>query len=300
MWFNQVWHFLQSEWVLYSAVVLGIYSVASKSEEVLAPSAIKAIAGAVRNYNFVSLVQAISAQVRTLVDNIFRFRKFGSWFVPSLQRSLLVSLALFFLVALPVRVAVLRHFNDYLSSDFSLIRRSYGGYLALIVFLLFCNFVNDYISFAKSRSILEKINGQSGVRRTLLLYLLDALITILSTIAVLVLFFAPIAFFTASIVFRVATADVVLAFLLTLPALYIAVQMVIALTATALFISFCALVVGSMTLVVVAAYKIDRLRELLTNLLNFENKPNIAIGVVVIVVFTAFYWPVVLFMKLFA
>jgi hypothetical protein len=60
-----------------------------------------------------------------------------------------------------------------------------------------------------------------------------------------------------------------------------------------LFISICAAIVATMQYTMQLIYRFDRLKQLSTKVLNFEEKPALAAGVVLISLFTIVYWGLV-------
>jgi hypothetical protein len=264
---------LVAVWTLYLSSIGAIYKIATKLPEFLSPHLFRDAADGIQNYDVSNNLISINRSIKLFVDKAFRFRSIGKGiFLPSLKRSAVVSAFLFLFFSVP---ALLLSKGSGLLSGME-----NPGVLFLILWIP--AFLSDYLSFVKSRYLIERAYDANTVPGTLVIAALDILASVAIVYVILTLF--GIAVFGAAPtdddwmtgLIRDALTDIVL----------------FALTISATAVTFCSVIISIIHVLYFQLQKVEAVRSGLFRTLNFEEKPHIAIAVIVIAGFTIVYWPI--------
>jgi hypothetical protein len=264
---------LVAVWTLYLSSIGAIYKIATKLPEFLSPHLFRDAADGIQNYDVSNNLISINRSIKLFVDKAFRFRSIGKGiFLPSLKRSAVVSAFLFLFFSVP---ALLLSKGSGLLSGME-----NPGVLFLILWIP--AFLSDYLSFVKSRYLIERAYNANTVLGTLVIAALDILASVAIVYVILTLF--GIAVFGAAStdddwmtgLIRDALTDIVL----------------FALTISATAVTFCSVIISIIHVLYFQLQKVEAVRSGLFRTLNFEEKPHIAIAVIVIAGFTIVYWPI--------
>lgn len=164
--------------------------------------------------------------------------------------------------------------------------------VTLLVVLL-CNFISDFISFTKTRTVLQFIAGQKKILKILFCYAIDFILScliplLLTTLAIKV---SVVVLFRIYDVPPISLGAWIVGFFVYRAASQVAI---VSLT-TSLFIFFCGLIISFLNYVVLVVHKGETLRTAVVRFLNFESKPNVALGVLAILLFSVIYWWAIIF-----
>lgn len=279
-------------WVQYAGIVGGIYSASSKLADLIRSDYIEKFTNAsTRPYAVARLFQNINSRIRLFVDKVLKFHRINPWlYVPSLRRSLLSSFLMLIFIAWPT-VALLEQIRFFPSNSEEL--SIYA--IRLAIFYVFIA-PADYLSFIKSRALLNLTEILNNNWLKALVYIVDPILSA----AVVLLFttvFLSVAFVLGHYLMpkEGGLGTIMLGFLLEELIMEYAATVTLATSATASFISICSLMIYLSELIVSASVKIEPLRELLIKYFNFQNKPFQVSAAVLIVILTIVYWPVAIF-----
>jgi hypothetical protein len=285
---------LSSAWLFYLPVVGGIYLISSKASDIFNSETVNSLALQARTFSLSRYIQGVNANTKRFVDKLFRFRLLGFIFVPSLGRTALLSLLNFLVIGLAADLAV------YIAYPGELSPTGYGGRLqgileqpffwsVTLTIALVSNFISDLISFTKTRTVLQVVSDQKSVAKILLFYAIDFVLSCLIPILL-----ASVVIITSENIlhhiYNVPTSNFFIGFFVYRGANTVAIISF----STSLFIFFCGLIIGFLSYVVLLLHRGELLRNAVVTYLNFESKPNIAIGILAILIFTVIYWPLVI------
>jgi hypothetical protein len=270
---------LVAAWALYLSTAGAIYTIAARLPEFLSPHLFRGVADGIRSYDVSNNLASANASIRLFVDKAFRFRLIRNrLFLPSLPRSAAVSVSLFLLFSLPAL---------FLSKNSGMLfATEYGNLNVVLVLMLWIiAFFADYLSFVKSRYLIERAYNEDTLSKTFVVIALDILgsaiiVYLIVQLFILLLFvLSPVPetdFLDMGAVVRDMLAHVVL----------------FSLTISATAVTFCSVVISIIHILYFKLQRVDAFRSGLFRVLNFEEKPHIAIAVIIIGGFTLVYWPI--------
>jgi hypothetical protein len=267
---------LVAAWTLYLSTVYVIYKIATKLPEFLNPRLFRSVADGIQNYEVAKHLGSINASIKLFVDKAFQFRPVTAGiFLPSLTRAAVFSALLFLFFSLPALYLIKHRGPLGEMQNLSVI----GD-----VFLAFCMpaFVADYLSFVKSRYLIERAYNANKLSKILLTIALDILASVIIVFIVLQLFRLVMTAATS------AESDWVGLMMVDV----IADELLFYLTISATAVTFCSVIVSIIHILYFKLHEVDAFRSRLFQVLNFEDKPHIALAVIVIAGFTLVFWPV--------
>lgn len=263
-----------------SAVSL-IYGVAAKLGDILNPVYFQRLALAIKEYSFEHSLQNTNTQLRILIDRVFGFRKVGILYLPRLRNVALISLVLSVIVIWPILADRL---------DAPVFDPLYWDLLTALMFkipMAVLTILVDYFAFAKSRTILSIADRTSSAPSIIAVVACDAIVSI---VAAATLWFLP-DLVQDEVVELGLPAPVLLAVLIPFKlAAYCA-------AASGALIVILFGIVALMNYVILWITRLDKIKAFATRFLNFEQKPHLAAAALIIILFTAVYWPAVLIMN---
>jgi hypothetical protein len=272
---------LVAAWALYLSTVGAIYTIAAKLPEFLSPHLFRGVADRIRTYDVSNNLASANATIRLFVDKVFRFRLITNrLFLPSLPRSAAVSVSLFLFFSLPVL---------YLSKNRTMVfsQDEHDSNVLLVLILWIVAFVADYLSFVKSRYLIERAYNENTASKTFVVIALDILGSAIIVYLILQLFLL--------VMFVLDPTSAEQRDFLDMGAVvreFLGHVVLFSLTISATAVTFCSVIISIIHILYFQLQKVDALRFGLFRVLNFEEKPHIAIAVIIIVGFTLVYWPI--------
>jgi hypothetical protein len=275
--------------IIYGSAIASIYAIATKLQDILNPEFTRELYRAYRTYSFTRAVQNANVATRQLVDRLLGFHYWkAGLYIPRFRKVMLVSTLLFACYAIPVVMLFTQGGILPTTSQEIVVT------IPAVTILVISSWFIDYVSYIKSRSIMSRIDGS---RALLPISLWIAADVVLSFFIVSAMMF-PAFFFLMLVTIPLNELAGAFGFgLAGMPLAIAEVDLWMMLLVTSLiislFISICGAIVATMQYTMQLIYRFDRLKQLSTKVLNFEEKPALAAGVVLISLFTIVYWGLV-------
>jgi hypothetical protein len=292
---------LRLDWIFYTTVVAGIYAISSKASDIFNPDTINNAAVFARTYSVGGYLQDVNDKTKRLIDKLFCFGLWGFVYLPSLKRTALLSLLNLLVIGFLAELVVYYKYpgelspSGYVVSGLSGIINQRIFWSVTLIWVIITNFVSDFLSFTKTRTVLQFVGSQENVAKIVLLYALDLILSGLIPIILTVVMIRVSEYLIYNIILDAKPDKGLGSFLVDFVVYRAANSVAIISFSTSLFIFFCGLVIGFLNSVVILIQRAELLRNVVIRHLNFDNKPNIALGVLAILIFSVVYWLLIVF-----
>ncbi len=351
---------LVTAWITYLSAIGVTYNVGQKAAEFLNEETIHKISEFSKERPITMTMNVILEVTLGSIDRWLGFQKDGIFYRPKIVRSVLVSLIVLALLLYPLRDApalvflwfglTIRQLFDVFDfsvlSDHFAVLREFGVIRAILSFLILFgiflsfNALSDFVSFSKTRTLMELFRRFPSPVKVITLLFLDILLSVLIAYAVstapflllvivgslleldtlykmlvalvVILAIAAGSFF---IIRRRRLVDILVGYLALLPLLYFLFTLPFARTlqdvvivvfkpmtftigvfifasVTGLGITILSALTATLSIIGWGASKLES--RGIWKILNFDKKPMESAAIIVIVVFTLIYWPIVL------
>jgi hypothetical protein len=155
---------LITAWSTYLTAVGMIYAVGEKAAVFLSPEALRGISNS-EDFPISRLLDTVAYVVPRIVDDLLKFKQEDKLLVPNFLRSFLLSIIMLFLLFYPLRgFAILVTPFGTLDEIYLLLTPQYLEFpifnivVNLILGFIGTNLVSDYLSFVKTRALLDRFH----------------------------------------------------------------------------------------------------------------------------------------------
>ena len=290
--------------VTYGAVIATIYGIGQKADEVLTRTAAsKLVRG--RSHSLANAIRNITPTTISIVDLLLKYQRRRVVWVPNFVRSVAFSVLMLLILIYPLNASLGNAVFIELAADqiFESFRKLENGinrsddiYALAIIGSPLINILIDYLSFIKTRTLLELFKRRKFPNREFLTVSSDLLLSMVICITVVwlghVVLIAMIGDFRLEYLWLGGLDplnDEFFIFLYILPILVVGFFTSLGIATISIFIA-----------IIETAYAVIRRlnNARLWAMLDFKKKPMRASATVVIIFFTIAYWPVVALLSL--
>jgi hypothetical protein len=293
--------------VTYAGVIATIYGISQKASEFLKKQILTEFSNPTAHPISRVISKVLPATI-LIVDSAFRYKKGRRFWVPSFRRSALFSFLMILILALPIW-----HWVKWLNPkwDFEFIiagsvtreLRFFWPYFACAFAI---NIIVDYISFIKTRTLLDRFHSVKFPKRELTIVFLDVSLSLLicAFAQIAILLVIGVFFFLIVVIFGVfvepgkildMVEGVFQLVVFLSPLAFLTFSITIISFVTSLGIAAISAFIAALQITSAIIRKIEGLR--LWSFLNFEENPMQASAVVLIVIFSPIYWALILIVQ---
>jgi hypothetical protein len=182
-WLGSAWATFAAASVTYGAIVGIIYKLGEKSGAFLSDGWLKRIKAFPQATPLTELLNSCIHMTIIVIDNLLIFTRTIYLFVPSILRSAALSVCMFAILAYP-----LRNLITYASLVTSLLSDVAEPYRSSLLFMSFIitSLISDFLSFSKSRTLIDYSARAMSLKRLLLSGVSDVLLSIIICLIVYV------------------------------------------------------------------------------------------------------------------
>lgn len=279
----------------FSAIAGGLYWLGRQADEILTKEAKKKYF-VDRRYPLSTALKAITPLTLSTIDAAVRYRQKGYFWLPSIGRSIVFSFTMLLVFGYPLNSLLDKTpglgalgvaLKTYLSKTFES-----GAVLSLVYAALTMNFLVDYLSFVKTRTVIGQTRRMPFFRRAVLVVFADLFLSVVICLLVyligwyILIFVAYLGLMESFLEYSGLVLNIAWrSFVLTTPILIVAFVTSLGIAAITFLL----------TLIDAAYFSIRAVEKAkLWSALNFKNKPMQISAVAAIVAFSIIYWPIIL------
>jgi hypothetical protein len=175
-WLGSAWATFAAAWLTYGAIVGIIYKLGEKSDAFLSDDWLKRIKEFPAATPLTALLQSSIHMTVISIDSFLIFTKTNYLFVPSIPRSAALSVCMFAILAYPLRNLI--SFAILVTRLLSDVDEPYRSML-LFMSIIGTSLISDFLSFSKSRTLIDYFARRMSINRLLLLTVSDVLLSII-------------------------------------------------------------------------------------------------------------------------